>query len=441
MKRDINIGVFGLWHLGCVLSACWAKLGFSVTGFDFDQDVVDNLNDAKAPIFEPGLDELIVSTKQSKHISFTTDLAGIRKCDYLFIAFDTQVLDNDEVDLGVLEKTISSIKSKLKNESVVIISSQIPVGTCRRYRSEIQAENSSIELVCSPENLRLGSAIHCYLNPGRVIVGGESELAIEKCQHIFHEICPDILKMNLASAEMVKHATNCFLATSVVFADNLADLCEVAKADICDVVVGLKSDERIGKKAYLAPGIGFSGGTLGRDLKILSHLNRKSDGKAKLYEVLHQLNSERKFLIVDKIRTILGGEIQGKKIAALGLTYKPGTSTLRRSLPIEIVKLLGCEGGVISGYDPKADYNECEEPLPFQIALSLQEAVGGSDLVLLLTEWEEFKKHDWLIEKKNMRSPNFFDTKNYLNGHLLRDGGYRYFDIGRYSGAENAKIK
>ena len=227
--------------------------------------------------------------------------------------------------------------------------------------------------------------------------------------------------MSLESAEMVKHGINSFLALSIVFTNNLADICSDNKANINDVIKGIKSDPRIGNKAYLSPGIGFSGGTLGRDLKVLK--NFEKDNNYKLFDTIYNSNSDRKNIIVKKIEKSFG-KLKNKKIGILGLTYKPGTSTLRRSLPIEISEMLYQKGANILAYDPKADYTDfLNINTFFNISNSINDLIKSVDYVVLMTEWEDFKNYDWSSVKKNMA---IFDTKNFLN---INNPKIKYFSL------------
>ena len=430
MEKEIRIGIVGLWHLGCVLSAAWSKLGFKVVGFDYSKDLIHNLNRIQLPIYEPNLEETLKLSTEKNKLSFTNDIKLIRDCDFIFLAYDTPVLDNDESDLTPLNKAIDGLGNILKDGTIVIVSSQTPVGTCQRFRNQLQKRNPTIELVYSPENLRLGEAIHCYLNPGRIIIGAESENTMSKTIDLFNKIQAEIITMNITSAEMVKHAINAFLANSIVFANHLSDLCAVSGANVLDVIKGVKTDPRIGQKAYLSPGIGFSGGTLGRDLQVLANANKNSRQSAFLFESLLEFNTDRKNIILNNITNLLDGEFSKKIISVLGLTYKPGTSTLRRSLPLEIVKLLSQKGAIIKAYDPKANYEELDEELPFKVCNSIDEAISESHLIILLTEWNEFKEYNWEKGLTLLKEKKLFDTKNFLCDLGLSKIGYYYFGIG-----------
>jgi UDPglucose 6-dehydrogenase len=319
----------------------------------------------------------------------------------------------------------------LKDYSLVIMSSQSPVGFCSSLRAMLLEHNPTLELVYSPENLRLGEAIHCYLNPGRIIVGSETDHAKEQAISLFGEIQGDVTPMTLASAEMVKHGINSFLATSITFANYLADVCEYSGADILQVVKGMKSDPRIGTKAYLNPGIGFSGGTLGRDLRVLENLNRQNDGTAEFFGKIHQYNSLRKSLIVAKIERLLDGTAKNKQIGVLGVTYKPGTSTLRQSLPLEIVGLLQSRGAEVVVYDPKANFAEFTGSPSFRIAEEAALVFNGSDMVVLLSEWPEFQQLNWQALSCRMRTPIVFDAKNALINLDWKHLSIDYHGVGR----------
>ena len=417
-----KIGVFGLWHLGCVLTAAWSKLGNQVIGFDYDIENIENLQKGIPPLFEPFLETSIQLRMKEGSLKYTNNQNDLNECDYVFLAYDTPVNDDDTSDTSILTKSINDLKKVLKNGAIVIISSQSPVGFCSELRSILQTHNTTLELAYSPENLRLGEAIKCYLEPERIILGTANKETEEKCVYLFKDIQSEVVCMSLESAEMVKHGINSFLSTSIVFANHLADICSENGAKIQDVIKGIKSDPRIGKKAYLSPGIGFSGGTLGRDLKVLKQKN--GNGYAKIFGTIHRYNSERKYSIISKLEQQFG-DLRDKKIGVLGLTYKPGTSTLRRSLPLEIVNLMIEKGAKVMAFDPKADYKELVTEQKFEISHSIAHTVLNSDFVVLMTEWPEFKDFDWWFFKETP----IFDTKIFLDGDKLIKQGVKYYSI------------
>lgn len=427
---NLKIGVVGLWHLGCVLCTAWSKLGNRVIGFDYDSSLIHNLQQAIPPLFEPDLAECIRSSIDEKTLSFSDQVQSLSECDFLFLSYDTPVLDDDSSDTRILEKAVKDIAVVMKPGAVIIVSSQSPAGFCSLMRKYLKEANETFDFAYSPENLRLGEAIQCYLNPGRIILGTADKDTDAKCKRLFSQIPAEILSMNLESAEMVKHGINSFLSMCIVFANHLSDICETTGACIDDVVKGIKTDPRIGPKAYLSPGIGFSGGTLGRDLKVLDQKNEEFNGRAVLFGLIHRLNQERKNVIVDKLERIMGS-LGGKTIALLGLTYKPGTSTLRRSLPLEIAELLILKNATVKVYDPKADFGELHEKPNFIIEPNIETLARQADGLVLLTEWNDFSRYDWGKIPATMRSAVFFDTKNCLNESVMRSAGFRYYAIGR----------
>ncbi|OGR84399.1 MAG: hypothetical protein A2901_06430 [Elusimicrobia bacterium RIFCSPLOWO2_01_FULL_54_10] len=432
MAKKSAVGVFGLWHLGCVLSAAWSSKKCRVIGFDYDESLIQKLKQSEPPIFEPNLKETLKKNMRQKTLSFTADIAQLKECDYVFLSYDTPVLDNDGSDLTPLERAIDDLGKVLKKGALVIVSSQTPVGTCGDFRETLKSANASLDLVYSPENLRLGEAIHNYLNPGRIILGSEDKTAEKKALELFKLIPAKVLSMNLESAEMVKHGINAFLAMSIAFTNELSDLCEKTGADILDVVKGMKSDPRIGEKAYLSPGIGFSGGTLGRDLKVLESVDA-SQAKGNFFGEIHARNRTRKHTVISRLKTLLpnGAGAKGQRIGVLGLTYKPGTSTLRRSLPVEIVRELQKVYSQISVFDPKADFSQWSGEKGFTIASSAEKLVKESDAVLILTEWPEFKTLRWSAALRKSCPQIIYDAKNCLIDLSLSKMGYRYVRIGR----------
>lgn len=425
-----SIGVIGLWHLGCVLCTAWSKLGNQVIGFDYDSALINNLKQAIPPIYEPDLTESIQKGLGAGNLSFSNKIQSLSQCDFIFLSYDTPVLGDDSSDTSILLKSVINAGSIMQGKSVLIVSSQAPVGFCSVLREHLKEQNPTLDLAYSPENLRLGEAIQCYLHPGRIILGTTNADTESKCLNLFSQINAEMICMRLESAEMVKHGINSFLSMCIVFANHLSDICETTGACIDDVVKGMKTDPRIGPRAYLSPGIGFSGGTLGRDLKVLDQKNDDFKGQAVLFGLIHKLNQERKKVIVNKLERIMGS-LSGKTIGLLGLTYKPGTSTLRRSLPLEIAELLISKNATVKVYDPKADFGELEEKQNFIIEPNIETLAKDADGLVLLTEWSEFSQYDWGRIPGTMCNPVFFDTKNYLNESVMRSAGFNYYAIGR----------
>ena len=427
-----KIGVVGLWHLGCVIAATWSKLGRVVRGIDFDEINVTNLSKGQPPIYEPELQDTIQASLEQGLLSFSKDPAHLKDCRFVFLAYDTPVRDDDSSDISLLEETIEAIASHLAPKTILIVSAQLPVGTARQFRNKLKAVDPSLEVVYSPENLRLGEAINCYLNPGHIVIGADEPQAGQAVAELFSPMQAECLFMNLPSAEMTKHGINSFLAASITLANQWADICTAVGADFAQVAAAMKCDPRIGKRAYLSAGIGFSGGTLGRDLQVLEGINQQIGDQSPIFGDIWQYNKAR-VKVVGKVAEDALGNLQGKTITLLGMTYKPGTSTLRRSLPLEVAYDLVARGALIRAYDPKADWSEAQLPERFESFASVYEAVEKADLVVLLTEWPEFKSLDFSEILKKMGGTIFFDTKSFLLERFeeMESLGFTVLSIGR----------
>jgi len=305
----MNVCVFGLWHLGLVTSACLAKIGHTVVGLDFDKDVVSGLQNGKTPLFEPGLNELISEQVQVGRISFTNKPAeALKKAQILWLAFDTPVNEKDVADILFLEDNFKKIKAYLNDGTRIVISSQAPVGFVSKIEKNFVKHypNKKCYFACSPENLKLGRALDAFLNPDRIIIGVKNQESREAFFSLFSSITNRLEWMKIESAEMTKHAINSFLAISVCFANEIASLCEQVGADAKEVERGLKTESRIGPKAYLGPGVAFSGGTLARDINFLVKLSDKYKLPAYLIKAVNASNSFHKKWIERKCCEFLG---------------------------------------------------------------------------------------------------------------------------------------
>jgi UDPglucose 6-dehydrogenase len=427
----IKVVVVGLWHLGCTVSAGLADAGYFVTGVDFDKKIIDDLKLNKPPLFEPGLAELIKKNHDNGRLAFTADFkSALAEKKFIVIGFDTPVDNQDRPETSVLYKACKKIAQHAADDCKIIIMSQVPVGACRDMKKFILKHNSKLrcDVVYNPENLMLGQAIKKFMEPDRVIIGLENESARPAMEKFYQIIKAPKIYMDLESAEMVKHSTNSFLAMSISFINEIADICEVAGADVRKVVEGLKADGRIGTRAFLSPGIGYSGGTLGRDIAVLSDLGKSKKIKTHIINSVREVNSRRQKKIIGKIKNILGS-LRHKKIAILGLTYKSGTSTLRRSVSLEIAKKLLVSGAKIKAYDPKII--GLVKGLPkMEVAGDPYQAIVGADVILLATDWPEFKQLDYARIKKIAGRAVVVDCKNFLSPEDMKNNGLIYYGIG-----------
>ncbi len=413
----MKIAVFGLWHLGVVTAACLTKKGFNVIGLDSDPLVVEGLNDGSPPLFEPGLNERIVAGLQSGCLHFTTTPEeALPDADYLWVTFDTPVDQDDRADVDYVKNQILAILKHLKRGAGVVISSQAPVGFIMSLEDYVARHlpEKSLRFACSPENLRLGKAISVFEEPDRIVIGIRNDKDKEKFLPLFASISNRLEWMKTESAEMTKHAINAFLATSVVFANEIALICEEVGADAADVTRGLKTESRIGPKAYLNPGAAFAGGTLARDVSFLIGLGEKWNISSYLLRAIPESNDNHKHWVKNQCLKHMGS-IAGKKFALLGLTYKPNTDTLRRSLAVELGEWIFENGGIVLAYDPKVNQLPGGLSERFQLCGTAESAIEGADCVVVTTEWPEFKELSdatlVLLRSKTVIDPNGFLKK------------------------------
>jgi UDPglucose 6-dehydrogenase len=429
--KKMNICVFGLWHLGSVTSAGLAKLGHTVVGLDFNNEVIGNLQKGHAPVSEPGLNELIHETLKTKLLRFTHDpRVALPDADVLWIAFDTPVDEQDNADITSIEKNFDNIAPFIHDRMKIIISSQVPVGFTRYLQNQFYKKQlgKKVYFAYSPENLRLGKALKTFLEPDRIIIGihpEEKELFLP----VFTSISDRLEWMSIESAEMTKHAINAFLATSICFANEVATLCECTGANAKDVERGLKTEERIGPGAYLTPGIAFSGGTLARDVLFLQNMGKKNLLPMYLINAVLESNDDHKKWIQRKCLETLG-ELEGKHVAVLGLTYKPGTNTLRRSLSVELCRWLKDQGAEVTAFDPAIQELPHELHTTISLSTDITRSVENADCIIIATEWPDFQK----IKKEivtTMRGKIIIDPNGFMEGTLGNIHSMRYFAVGR----------
>lgn len=377
----MNVCVFGLWHLGSVTAACLASLGHAVAGLDADEATIARLERADPPIYEPGLAELVRSGLDRGLLRFTADPAdALRGARVLWVTFDTPVDDDDRADVESVIASIESVLPLVERDTLVVVSSQLPAGTIRR----LGAAHPSLAFASMPENLRLGKAIDAFLRPERIVAGVRDARARGIVEELLAPLGARIEWMSIESAEMTKHALNAFLATSIAFINEIAVVCEAVGADAHEVARGLRSDARIGPRAYLSPGGAFAGGTLARDLEFL-----RASAELPLIEGVRASNELHKHWALQKLRAVMGSAT-GKTIAIWGLTYKPGTDTLRRSASVELCRALLADGAHVRAFDPMI------RALPPELGgvtlcSSAVDALREADALVVATEWPQFR--------------------------------------------------
>lgn len=428
----MKIAVVGLWHLGCVTAACLAKTGHAVLAYDRNKETITKLQQGHSPVFEPELDTLLVSGKNAGQLHFSSDPFDLAKADIVWITYDTPIDNNDIADVEFVTSEIEAVFPYLQNNTLILISSQLPVGTTRKLqqRCTTQWPQKNITFACSPENLRLGKAIAVFIKPNRIIVGLQTETDKKRIQQLLYPFTQSIIWMTIESAEMTKHALNAFLATSVVFINELAALCEHVGADAREVELGLKTEERIGQKAYLRPGGAIGGGTLARDVNYLIQVGQQQNITTPLFSALLDSNRAHKQWSCRRILEVLKN-LQNKTIAILGLTYKAGTDTLRRSTAVEICEWLNQQGAKVVAYDPVVTSLPDHLTNFIELKSTVEQVLCGADAVVIATEWPQFTSltADQLVTAVNQSF--VFDANGFLMSILGNDKRVRYFSVGR----------
>lgn len=422
-----SIGILGLWHLGCVYGASLASKGFNVTGFDFDKKVINNLKKNIPPIFEPNLKETLKKYNMNLHF-ITSGEKIFQDKDYIFITHDIPVDDNDNLQMGIINKTFAMLAKHLAPQTKIVISSQVPIGISRKLVNLLKKNNKDNQIIYFPENLRLGQAFDSFLKPERIILGSDSSEALDNFQKDFSFFNCPVITMSLESAEMVKHALNSYLATCISFSSELSDLSEKSGVNMLDVVTALRLDKRVSPFAPINPGLGFAGGTLGRDIQSLRKLAKTKKYQPKLLNAVYSVNQDRLPMLISKIHSIYPS-LRRKKVGILGLTYKPNTDTLRRSMSLELIDKLKNSGCKIKAFDP-AIKNQIRGYSFVEICRNANYCFKGLDLIILMTDWLEFKSIDPKKVASLMNKKYIIDTKNFLDKEIFEENGFTILRIG-----------
>jgi UDPglucose 6-dehydrogenase len=422
----MKVAVIGLWHQGVVGAACLADLGYDVLAADTDRERVDRLTEGKAPLYEPGLDELLRRGLDSRRLQFTTDLsAAVRGRPNILLMFDTPVDDNDDSDLGEIRAAVSAIAPHLEPDAVILVTAQVPVGTC----DEIQ-QMTRRSVAYTPENLQLGQAIERFRTPPLPVVGADDNATLDRIEALLSALPVQWQRVSLRTAEMTKHALNSFLAVSICFANELGNLCDEVGADGRRLAEVLRLEPRIGAKARLSPGLGFSGGTLARDMQTLRKLGDRNGIETPLLDGAWVSNQRQNRTVIHKLKQNLGENLRGRRIAILGLTYKPETSTLRRSAALEIAGELIREGADVWASDPRASRDELSAYPGLHFVENPYDAIRQGDALVLMTPWKQYRELDFEAIRSGMTTPLLIDTANLWNADDLTSLGFLYIDIG-----------
>jgi len=429
----MKVCVMGLWHLGSVTAACLASAGHQVIGFDFDESVVIRLQKGQPPLYEPGLEELIGEGLKKGSLSFSSDPAmAFRGAEMVWVTFDTPVDEDDHADVDYVLDRVKIVIPNFEPDTLVLISSQLPAGSTRQLEATCKGLNKKIGFAYSPENLRLGKAIEVFTHPDRIVVGTRSEHDQEKIKALLAPITDKIEWMSVESAEMTKHALNAFLATSVVFINEIAALCESVGADAKEVERGLKSEARIGLKAYLGPGGAFAGGTLARDVAFLIGSGERYQLPTFLFSAVKASNDAHKLWPRRKLEQQLGN-LKDKAVAVWGLTYKPGTDTLRRSSSVELCRWLLEQGAILQAHDPVVK-SLPDNLASIHLSTTPEAALKNASALVIATEWPDYRQVNPEIFVSEMAYPLIIDPNAFILRGIKNISKIKYISVGQALG-------
>ena len=433
----MRIAMIGSGYVGLVSGACFAQFGHDVVCIDKDADKIARLRTGEMPIYEPGLDKLVADNVRADRLTFGTDLGeAVGNADAVFIAVGTPTRRGDgHADLSYVYAAAAEIAEAIRHYTVVVTKSTVPVGTGREVARIIRGAQPAVEfdVASNPEFLREGAAIEDFMKPDRVVIGVESQRARDVMAAIYRPlnlIQTPMVFTNIETAEVTKYAGNAFLATKITFINEIADLCEKVGADVHDVARGIGLDGRIGRK-FLHPGPGFGGSCFPKDTLALAYTAREVDAPQTIVEQVIEVNNTRKKRMAQKVIDFCGGSVAGLTIGVLGVTFKANTDDMRDAPSLDIVPALQSAGASIVAFDPEG-MKEAARMLPgVAFAKTAYEAVTGADVMVVITEWHEFRGLDPRRIKEVMRQPRIVDLRNIFNPEEMRGFGFAYEGVGR----------
>ena len=431
-----KIAIVGTGYVGLVTGAGISEFGHHITCVDIDKEKINQLNNGKIPIFEPGLNSLIESNCKKERLFFSADIEKtIKESDIIFIAVGTPQNNNGDVDLNYVESVSKTISKNLNKYKIICTKSTVPVGTGKLIEKTLLKNNdrSDFDYVSNPEFLREGSAVKDFLIPDRLVIGARSEKAFSIMKEVYRPFFINetpIVKTSVETAELIKYASNAFLALKISYINEIANLCETVGADIHHVAKAMGQDGRISAK-FLHPGPGFGGSCFPKDTMALVNMGKKFNHPVRTVEAAIEVNKKQSLRMINKIDSLLDNQISGKKIAILGLSFKPQTDDIREAPSTKIIPKLIIKGAKINAYDPVAIENFRTNYPDLNYFENWEDTVKGADACVILTEWHEFRGIDLKKLKMLMSSPIILDTKNILSIKELKKLDFRYENIGR----------
>jgi UDPglucose 6-dehydrogenase len=440
----MNISVIGSGYVGLVSGTCFAEMGNTVTCVDIDPIKIEKLNNGVLPIFEPGLEQMVLKNVQNKNLFFTTALAeALKDSEIVFIAVGTPMGADGSADLQYVLAVAKSIGQSMQKRLIVVDKSTVPIGTADKVKATIQKEldvrasDLKFDVVSNPEFLKEGAAIDDFMKPDRVVIGADADYAFELMKQLyspFFRTHDRFITMDIRSAEMTKYAANAMLATKISFMNEIANICEKVGADANQVRIGIGSDKRIGY-SFIYPGAGYGGSCFPKDVKALTKIAKEHGYESKLITAVEEVNNAQKLVIAKKIVKRFGEDLTGYTFGVWGLAFKPGTDDMREAPAIYVIKELVKRGATVKAYDPKAVIEAKEHYLKgvenIEYVDSKYEVIKDADALVLLTEWKEFRSPDFVELKNQLKNPVIFDGRNQYNAFNLEEKGFEYYQIGK----------
>ncbi len=432
----MNICVIGTGYVGLVVGTCLADFGMSVTCIDKDKDKIARLSGGEVPIYEIGLEEMIRRNLKLGRLHFSMDLdSAIEQSLVVYVAVGTPEKDNGMADLSQVFEVATRICRKMTEYKVIVVKSTVPVGTAKSLREFIREgrdHNVEFDIISNPEFLREGTAVDDFLHPDRIVIGGDSERAMAIVRDVYrplHLIDTPFINCSNETAELCKYAANTMLALKVSYINEIANLCERIGADVSQVAAAVGMDKRIGPH-FLSPGPGFGGSCLPKDVKAIVDVAEQLDYDFKLAKASIEVNRLQQEVVVEKSRRLLGS-FEGKVVCLLGLSFKPNTDDTREAPALNVARKILAEGAVINAYDPVANEEAARNLADLHYFEDAYAACKDADLVIVTTDWNEFKHLDLSRVKDVVHAPNIYDTRNIYNPQTLRESGFTYLGTGR----------
>jgi UDPglucose 6-dehydrogenase len=431
--KDKKIAVIGTGYVGLVTGTCLADLGVKVTCVDVDKEKIEKLKKGIIPIFEDDLEEIVKKNVKAKTLCFTTDTKkAVEENEVIFIAVGTPSLPDGSVNLDYVKTVADEIGQAINGYKVIVNKSTVPIGTGDLVSRIIKKYYSgSFDVASNPEFLREGTAVWDFMNPDRIVLGLDSKKAGEKMLDLYKDFdCPKLVT-DIKTAEMIKYASNAYLATSISFINSIANICEQIGADVTEVAEGMRLDKRIGRYSFLNAGVGYGGSCFPKDVKGLIQIAHENNVRFSILEAVESTNEAQKQSVVSKIQRLLGEDLNKKKIALLGLAFKAHTDDMRDAPSLTIIKQLQDRGAEVSAYDPVAEKQAKEVTTDVKFYGDIYKMVKDKDVIVIPTEWPEFKELDWVKIKSLMKKANVIDGRNVLDKNEMLKLGFDYISVGR----------